>query len=56
MKAFPSSDMDLPPENYSLPRQDGRDVVAEIARKKKAARRKRCLGTNSCDCPRCNSR
>lgn len=43
--------------DYHLPRLDGRDAVAEIRRKRENARRKKarthCLGTGSCDCPRC---
>lgn len=47
-----------------LPSALGRDIVAEILAKRAAEVRKReyrkewelrnrCLGTNSCDCPRC---
>lgn len=41
----------------SLPRVTGRDIVSEINLKREGAKKRklrhRCLGTNSCDCPRC---
>jgi hypothetical protein len=45
---------------YSLSRLTGYDLVAEIARRRRAELRRkiqnRCYQSNACDCPRCKRR